>query len=148
MGGSASHTKVVDDSVEALVDPCAAVIGVFEFLPPLEDSAVARSLLEAVQDALVSLVSASEGARTKRILTAVLSKSRSDDAELRLCSVKVCHKIWLDLGVQVVTALSEVLMFAVELLEDEDPRVEAAVRALVRTMEECTGESLKDHLKR
>lgn len=147
-GGSASHTKVVDDSVEALVDPCAEVISVFEFLPPLEDSAVARSLLEAVQDALVSLVSASEGARTKRILTAVLSKSRSDDAELRLCSVKVCHKIWLDLGVQVVTALSEVLMFVVELLEDEDPRVEAAVRALVRSMEECTGESLQDHLKR
>jgi hypothetical protein len=146
-GGSASQTKVVDEAVEALVDPVAEALGIVEYLPPLEESGLTRALLEAIQGALVVLAAASDGQRVKRLLTAVLSKSRGEDPELRLCAVKACHRIWADIGVQAVSGLSEVLMFAVELLEDEDPRVEGAVRSLVKTMESCTGESLQDHLK-
>lgn len=61
--------------------------------------------------------------------------------------MKACHRIWKDLGVQAVSGLSEVVMFAAELLEDEDPRVETAVRAMIKTMEDCTGESLQESLK-
>jgi len=146
-GGSASQAKIVEDAVEALVEPCADVLDVCEFLPALEDSALSRAFLEAVQAALVALAAASDSQRVKRLLSAVLNKTRGDDAERRLCAVKACHKIWLDIGVQAVSGLSEVLMYGVELLEDEDPRVETAVRALVKTMEECTGESLQEHLK-
>jgi len=146
-GGSASQTKVVDEAVEILIDPVSEALGICEFLPAYEDSGLTSAFLEAIQTALVVLAAASDGQRIKRLLTAVLSKSRSEDPELRLCSVKACHRIWADIGVQAVSGLSEVLMFAVELLEDEDPRVESAVRSLVKTMETCTGESLQEHLK-
>jgi len=147
-GGLASQTKVVDETVEAFVDPVSEALSVLEFMPAIEDSDLTRSLVEAIQRALVVLAAASDGQRIKRLFSAVLMKTRSEDSELRLAAVKACHRIWADIGVQAVSGLSEVLMYAVELLEDEDPRVETAVRSMVKTMEGCTGESLQDHLKR
>ena len=40
--------------------------------------------------ALVSLTAASDSAGVKRLLNGILSKTRSEDAEVRLCSVKAC----------------------------------------------------------
>merc|ERR1719401_465931 len=141
-------SKVMEEAVEALLDPCADSLDMCEFLPPWDDSPLARSLCQAAQRALMALAAAADSARTKRLVSAVLGKTRSDDAEVRLAAVRCCHCLWKELGVQVVSSLSDVVMFASELLEDEDFRVEEAVRSLVKTMEECTGESLQDSLKR
>merc|ERR1712080_7304 len=97
-----------------------------------EESSLAQAFLHSMQGAIVALAAASDGAHVKRLIIAVLTKSRSDDVEVRLCAVHCCHKLWKDLGVQVVTGLSEVVMFASELLEDEDTRVEGAVRAMIK----------------
>ncbi|CAE8636333.1 unnamed protein product, partial [Polarella glacialis] len=148
--GSASGglpAKSVEDALEELEEPCVAELDIFEFLPPVDDCALAGALLRALQGALVSLAATASGEGVKRLMQAILEKSRSEDAEVRLTAVRCVHRIWSDLGVQVVSSLSEVVMFASELLEDEDTRVEAAVRAMIKTMEDCTGESLQDSLK-
>jgi len=146
-GQSARTSKVVDETVEALTEPCIDLLDTFEFLPPAEASVAAGVLQERLQGAVVALASQSEGAKVKQLFTSILGKTRSEDVEVRLCAVRCCTKVWADLGVQVVTGLSEVVMFASELLEDEDSRVEDAVRVLIKTMEDCTGESLQDALK-
>jgi len=146
-GQSSRHSKVVEEAVDTLLEPCAQVLDLCEYLPPSDNSPLTSSLLQSMQRAVVAVAAASDGPHVKRLLTAILEKSRSNDAEVRLNAVRCCHKIWIDLGVQVVTGLSEVVMFASELMEDEDPRVETAVRALIKTMEDCTGESLQDSLK-
>lgn len=154
-GGSAAaagepatrRMKVLSDAVDALLEPCVDILDVFEFLPPVETSHLVGTLQQAIHGALVALASVAEGQKVKQLLTAILGKTRSGDVEVRLCAVRGCQKIWSELGVQVVSGLSEVVMFASELLEDEDNRVEDAVRVLIKTIENCTGESLQDALK-
>lgn len=62
-----------------------------------------------------------------------------------------CHEthgqVGTDLGIQVVMSLSEVVMYTSELQDHEDSRVETEVKAMVRTIEDCTGESLHDAMK-
>eukprot|EP00927_Polykrikos_kofoidii_P032092 TRINITY_DN27436_c0_g2_i1.p1 TRINITY_DN27436_c0_g2~~TRINITY_DN27436_c0_g2_i1.p1 ORF type:complete len:2554 (+),score=544.28 TRINITY_DN27436_c0_g2_i1:787-7662(+) len=147
-GAGASTSRPVEEALDALTEPCIDVIDIMEFLPSEDECALTRSLLQSVQGALVTLATASDSTRMKRLLTHILEKTRSEDAEVRLSAVKACHKVWIDIGVQAVSGLSEVIMFAAELLEDEDPRVETAVRAMIKTMEDCTGESLQESLKR
>merc|ERR1719468_1231451 len=120
------------------------MLDVLEYLPPTDSSPVADAWQQAVQKALVALASASNPDKVKQLLVTVLSKSRSDDVEVRMCAVRACHKLWQDLGIQMISGLSEVVMFASELLEDEDDRVEKAVRLMIKTIEECTGESLQE----
>eukprot|EP00929_Paragymnodinium_shiwhaense_P050206 TRINITY_DN25298_c0_g2_i2.p1 TRINITY_DN25298_c0_g2~~TRINITY_DN25298_c0_g2_i2.p1 ORF type:complete len:2404 (+),score=730.73 TRINITY_DN25298_c0_g2_i2:128-7339(+) len=146
-GAGATQSQAVEETLDTLMDPCVDLLDIFEFLPSEDDCEVHRGLLQSVQQGLVALAAACDGARMKRLLSSVLSKTRSEDAEVRLSSVKACHRIWTVLGVQAVSGLSEVVMYAAELLEDEDPRIETAVRAMVKTMEECTGESLQESLK-
>jgi len=140
-----SEGKAFEEAAEELRDPVANLLELFEFLP--EDSSATAALLGALQSAVVALASAAAEEGVKRLVQAILEKSRSEDAEVRLSAVRCVHRIWTDLGVQVVMCLSEVVMYASELLEDEDSRVEMAVRAVIKTMEDCTGESLQDALK-
>ncbi|CAJ1333196.1 unnamed protein product [Effrenium voratum] len=142
-GGRYTESKSLEDAVEELRDATAALLDLFEFLP----EETAGGLLRALQPALVSLAAAAAGDAVKRLMQAVLEKTRSEDAEVRLNAVKCAHRIWSDLGVQVVSCLSEVVMYAAELLDDEDARVESAVRAMVKTIEDCTGESLHEALQ-
>lgn len=147
-GAGTGQTKEVEDALEALVEPCTNVLDVFEYIPAVEEGAsLTVPLLDLAGRALVALIRACDAAGVKRLLTGILGKTRSEDAEVRLSSVKICHRIWQDVGVQAVSGLSEVVMYAAELLEDEDPRIETAVRAMIKTMEDCTGESLQDSLK-
>jgi hypothetical protein len=139
--------KTVEDALELLLEPCTNMLDVCEFLPPVEDSPLSLAVLNNTQAAVVALAAASDSGMMKKLLSTVLAKSRSDDVEVRLASVRCCHRVWMDLGVQAASGLSEAVMHASELLEDEDPRVEAAVRLLIRSMEDSTGESLQDALK-
>eukprot|EP00931_Biecheleriopsis_adriatica_P117455 TRINITY_DN92976_c0_g1_i1.p1 TRINITY_DN92976_c0_g1~~TRINITY_DN92976_c0_g1_i1.p1 ORF type:complete len:1392 (+),score=329.94 TRINITY_DN92976_c0_g1_i1:53-4177(+) len=145
--GGGVQPKSVEDAVEELRDPCAALLELFEFMPTVDESALAAAFLRVLQSALVALAFAASGEAVKRLVQAVLEKARSEDAEVRLSAVRCVHRIWTDLGVQVVPCLSEVVMYASELMEDEDNRIETAVRAMVKTIEDCTGESLQDSLK-
>jgi len=146
-GDSTKAVKAVEETVDALTEACADQLDIFKFLPPLQESPVTQALTQAVQGAAVALAAASDGGRVKKVLTTILAKSRSDEVEVRLAAVRCCHKVWSELGVQVVSGLSEVVMYASELLEDEDSGVEEAVRAMIKTIEDCTGESLQDALK-
>ena len=49
------------------------------------------------------------------------------------------------LGDDYMTLLPETMPFLAELLEDEEPRVEAATQTLIREMEETLGESLQKY---
>jgi hypothetical protein len=141
------QTKLSTEAVEVLREPCSELLDLFEFLPPIEESPLSLSFLQAIQKGLVGLAATANGEEVKGLVHEVLTKSRADDSEVRLNAVRSVHQIWKDLGVQVVPCLSDVVMFASELLEDEDPRVETAVRAMIKTMEDCTGESLQESLK-
>jgi len=149
LGGTSgsSESRIVDETFEALLEPCIDLIDIFEFLPPSDQHPASRLLGEVLQSAIVSLAAPVDGPKIKQLFTNVLGKTRADDVEVRLCAVRCCHRVWSELGVQVVSGLSEVVMFASELLEDEDSRVEDAVRALIKTLEDCTGESLQEALK-
>ncbi|CAE7807541.1 UGT80B1 [Symbiodinium sp. CCMP2456] len=118
---------------EELRDPVANLLDIFEFLA--QDSSATTSLRSALEAALVALTNVASESGVKLQMQVILEKSRSEDAEVRLNAVKCVHRIWMDLGVQVVMCLSEVTMYASELLEDEDSRVEMAVRAMIKTME-------------
>lgn len=72
----------------------------------------------------------------KRMMQAVLEKTRSEDAEVVLMALRCAHRIWSDLGIQVVMSLSEVVMYTSELQDHEDSRVETEVKAMVRTIED------------
>lgn len=104
--------------------------------------------MNSLTSAIVSIIAASDGPGTKNILNTVLSKSRNDDAEVRLGVVHIVHQVWQDLGIQVVTGLSEVILYSSEMLEDADYRVERAVRKMIKTVEHLTGEDLSEQLKK
>jgi len=146
-GDSTKAAKAVEEAVDALTEPCADQLDIFKYLPPVQESPAALALGLAIQGAAVALAAASDSGRVKKVLTSILAKSRSEEVEVRVAAVRCCHKIWSELGVQVVSGLSEVVMYASELLEDEDSSVEEAVRAMIKTIEDCTGESLQDALK-
>lgn len=119
-------------ALEELLEPCVAVLDLFEFL----EHEHRELLLSSLQPALVQMTAAVSGDMVKRLMQALLERSRSEDAEVRLAALHCAQRIWSDLGVQVVMSLSEVVLYASELMEDEDPRVEHAVKALVRTIED------------
>mmetsp|Transcript_32312 Transcript_32312/g.75898 ORF Transcript_32312/g.75898 Transcript_32312/m.75898 type:complete len:1114 (+) Transcript_32312:1-3342(+) len=147
-GQSSSQSKAVEEAVEELLEVSVACLDICEYLPSYEEAVFTQVFVDRLQAAVVAMVATCDEARTRRYMTTVLAKRHAEDPEVRLASVKICHKLWSELGVQVVTSLSEVLMHAVELIEDEDPRVEKAVRAMIKTMEFHTGENLQEHLKR
>ncbi|CAE7330668.1 utp10 [Symbiodinium pilosum] len=140
-----TEAKTFADTAEELRDPVVNLLDIFEFLS--EAFGTTTELRKALEAAVVALTNVASESGVKMLVQAILEKSRSEDAEVRLGAVRCVHRIWMDLGVQVVMCLSEVTMYASELLEDEDSRVEMAVRAMIKTMEDCTGESLQDTLK-
>jgi len=142
----ASHS--LQEMIEGLLEPCSGLLDLFEFMPSCESSELASAMSVVVQDCVVALASAADSAKVKSLISFVLLKTRSDDVEVRLRAIKTCQKTWSELGVQLANTLSETVMYCSELMEDEDARVEEAVRVLVKTIEGCTGESLQDALKR
>eukprot|EP00435_Cladocopium_sp_Y103_P055763 s188_g18.t1 len=144
---------------DELLEPCVSILDFFEFLAV--DDAICSGLARVLQSALVAMTASSAEDGVKRMMQAVLEKTRSEDAEVVLMALKCAHRIWSDLGIQVVMSLSEVVMYTSELQDHEagerpvmdnqlpgqDSRVETEVKAMVRTIEDCTGESLHDAMK-
>jgi len=144
-GAQSADTQIWEESLEEVLEPCVAMIDVFEFLGA-EDT-IASGLSKALQPAFVALTATSAEDGVKRMMQAILEKTRSEDPEVTLAALRCAHRIWSDLGVQVVMSLSEVVMYTSELQDHEDSRVEAEVKAMVRTIEDCTGESLHESMK-
>lgn len=142
---SGPEAKVWAESFEELLEPCVSILDVFEFLAV--DDAICSGLARVLQSALVAMTASSAEDGVKRMMQAVLEKTRSEDAEVVLMALRCAHRIWSDLGIQVVMSLSEVVMYTSELQDHEDSRVETEVKAMVRTIEDCTGESLHDAMK-
>ena len=46
-----------------------------------------------------------------------------------------------------LASVSDVLLFAVELLEDEDEEVESVTRAVMKLVQEATGEDVREMMK-
>ena len=65
--------------------------------------------------------------------------------QVRLAAVAALSAVHSRLGDDYMTLLPETMPFLAELLEDEEPRVEAATQTLIREMEETLGESLQKY---
>eukprot|EP01133_Synstelium_polycarpum_P006408 gene6408-7434_t len=79
---------------------------------------------------------------------AVLMKTRSPYANVRLSAISVVHSLHKHLGEQLLILLPETIPFISELLEDSVPEVEQACQTLVKTIENHLGveESISSYL--
>lgn len=107
------------------------------------------SITSDLQHAILGMLKlCSDDQVSKTILTSFLVQSRNRNPEVRRVVLVICDHLWSKIGTQLLATLSEMLVFLVELLEDEDEGVEAAARQVVKTIETLTGECLADHLKK
>ena len=83
----------------------------------------------------------------KNALLALLHKTQSAKDDVRLAAVVTLKAAWKARGHDLVGCLSDVLLFAVELLEDECDGVQTATRSLLAVIEDVTGEDVGEMLK-
>ncbi len=77
----------------------------------------------------------------------VLIATRSDDAVERRRALEVMLQLVGRLGEEYVILLPEAMPFLAELLEDPELHIQNGARALLRKLEEITGEDLDGYLK-
>ena len=78
---------------------------------------------------------------------AILMLTRDKKKVVRVVCVKALHKLFSVVGVALHILLPESLPFLSELLEDSNPAVSAATAALVRYIEDVSGESMDTYLQ-
>lgn len=77
---------------------------------------------------------------------AVLMKSRSDVASVRLATLKTIEKCYQVIGDEFLAMLPESIPFLAELMEDNDAEVERTCHQVIKQIEEISGESLDQYL--
>ncbi|XP_043205365.1 HEAT repeat-containing protein 1-like [Amphibalanus amphitrite] len=75
----------------------------------------------------------------------LLLKTRHQSPQVRLDAVASLSAVHARLGDDYLALLPETMPFLAELLEDDEPRVEAATQALIGQMEATLGESLQQY---
>lgn len=73
--------------------------------------------------------------------------TRSDEPIERRRALEVIFQLVGRLGEEYVLLLPEAMPFLAELLEDPELHIQNGTRALLRNLEETTGENLGDYLK-
>jgi U3 small nucleolar RNA-associated protein 10 len=73
--------------------------------------------------------------------------TRSDEPIERRRALEVILQLVGRLGEEYVILLPEAMPFLAELLEDPELHIQNGTRALLRKLEEITGENLDDYLK-
>lgn len=77
---------------------------------------------------------------------AVLMKSRSEVASVRLATLKTIEKCYQVIGDEFLAMLPESIPFLAELMEDNDAEVERTCHQVIKQIEEISGESLDQYL--
>ncbi|DBA01122.1 TPA: hypothetical protein N0F65_001750 [Lagenidium giganteum] len=77
---------------------------------------------------------------------AVLMKSRSDNAAVRLGALKTIEQCYQVIGDEFLAMLPESIPFLAELMEDNDAEVEATCHKVIKQIEDISGESLDQYL--
>ncbi|CAM9439904.1 unnamed protein product [Ectocarpus sp. 6 AP-2014] len=102
---------------------------------------------ELVGPCLAQLASASgKDALWKALANAVLMKTRSRRAGVRVAALVSLRQCFEVVGEEFLALLPECLPFLSELLEDGHPEVESECRALVKYIEGVLGESIESYL--
>jgi hypothetical protein len=83
----------------------------------------------------------------KPLVHKILMASRDKSSAIRLASLQTLHKLFIDLGEELLILLPECLPFLSELLEDDAGDVVDAASAAIRYIEELSGEKLDEFLK-
>jgi U3 small nucleolar RNA-associated protein 10 len=78
---------------------------------------------------------------------ALMMKTRSSVASVRLSSLKVLFELFNRLQQQYLVLLPETLPYISELMEDQDTDVEEMTQRVIKQIEDLSGESLENHLK-
>lgn len=78
---------------------------------------------------------------------AILMLTRDKKRIVRVVCVKALHRLFSDVGEEYLILLPESLPFLSELLEDSHPAVAAATSALVRYIEDVSGENMDSYLQ-
>jgi hypothetical protein len=103
--------------------------------------------LGAVVPTLVNLaLAANDDTLWKPLHFKVCMKSRSDDWRVRFSALKVLQQCFDCIGEEFLVLLPETIPFLAELLEDENPHVEALCRCVKEQIEELSGEELDPYL--
>ncbi|KAG0256973.1 HEAT repeat-containing protein 1 [Actinomortierella ambigua] len=90
-------------------------------------------------------VTASSDALWKPLNYQVMLKSRSDQREVRLASLKVLREFYRRLGEEFLILLPETIPFLAELMEDDDHEVEALTQQVIADIEVYLGGSLQKY---
>jgi U3 small nucleolar RNA-associated protein 10 len=133
-------------------DPAEEVLGALGPGPQLESASEARPDTGdahgvAVIGCLSALAAAAGDARARRVSHEALMATRSSDLRVRLLALAAVAGVAAALGDEFLPLLPEALPFLAESLEDPDQVVEARAAAVLRGLEELSGESLEQYLK-
>jgi len=83
----------------------------------------------------------------KPLVHKVLMASRDKSSAIRLAALQTLHKLFIDLGEELLILLPECLPYLSELLEDDAGDVVDAASSAIRYIEELSGEKLDEFLK-
>jgi hypothetical protein len=133
-------TEVPKGLAEELQDPIVDLLDVIGALQDA-DADAAEALQESVGTAALGMAKASE-----KVVIAIMRKTREATNRVKVRAVELATHVWREIGGPLLVTLSETLLFAVELLEEEED-VERATRELITAIEAVSGESLQDKLK-
>ncbi|XP_055389397.1 HEAT repeat-containing protein 1 homolog [Condylostylus longicornis] len=105
---------------------------------------------EELQTVLINCISqlavvVSNDVSWKRLNYEVLLKSRNDQIEIKMLSLKTCIEVAKKLGEDFSSLLPETIPFMAELLENDNTIIEEAGRKTVIELEKVVGESLQKY---
>ncbi|CAM9117936.1 unnamed protein product [Choristocarpus tenellus] len=110
--------------------------------------AVCRDFAEKCLAPCMAQLAAAVGkdAMWKGLVNAIMLRSRSDVAGVRVAALVCLHQCFEVVGEEFLALLPECIPFLSELLEDGDPDVERECRRLVKYIEGVLGESIESYL--
>ena len=82
----------------------------------------------------------------KQLNHQVLTKTKSDDEQVRLVSLCVIEKIYNRMGESYMILIPETIPFLAEILEDDSIEVEKQCQKVIQVIEEISGESIQKYL--
>ena len=131
------------DFQDDVFEPVSEFVGVLSFAGGEE-----YKIVNVLRPCLVNCMRLSNSdAQGRIIITGLLRNTKKKNPATVIAALRLCENLWQQLGVAMLSTLSDVLLFVVERLEDESEDVERAARCLVKTLESVTGESLSEHLR-
>ena len=83
----------------------------------------------------------------KPLVHKVLMSTREKSSAIRLAALQTLHRLFVDLGEELLILLPECLPYLSELMEDDASDVVDATSATIRYVEELSGEKLDEYLK-